>query len=365
MLALLYIGLNLASGVVSGADDYLATYVSQRFLVDLRRDVFAHVLVAARRRPRPAPPRRHPHPAHLRRRRRRAVHGVAGQRGRGGARPARRASSAHCSGCEWQLALASLVVAPLFWWVSTRFARLTRDVSRERRRRGGSLGSVTEEALGQRRARAVLRSRGPRGGVVRRPQPRHRRRRAGGEPDPRALPAARRPGRAGRRAPRRRPRGVVAGHRPAHPRRAARLPRPPHAVLRPGAHAGRPGARALLRERRRRAGRRAARRARRRRPRPAPRPCRRGRGRCRCAACRTPIRRATRPALDRLSLDVAAGEVVALVGPSGSGKSTLGRLLVAPARRGRRRRRDRRPRRRRPHRPRRCATPSPSSTRSS
>ena len=31
---------------------------------------------------------------------------------------------------------------------STRFARLTRDVSRERRRRGGSLGSVTEEALG-------------------------------------------------------------------------------------------------------------------------------------------------------------------------------------------------------------------------
>lgn len=44
VLALLYIGLNVASGVVSGADDYLATYVSQRFLVDLRRDVFSHVL---------------------------------------------------------------------------------------------------------------------------------------------------------------------------------------------------------------------------------------------------------------------------------------------------------------------------------
>ena len=29
---------------------------------------------------------------------------------------------------DWQLALASLVVAPLFWWVSTRFARLTREV---------------------------------------------------------------------------------------------------------------------------------------------------------------------------------------------------------------------------------------------
>lgn len=43
-LALVYLGLNLASGVVSGAEDYTSTWVSQRFLVPLRRDCFARVL---------------------------------------------------------------------------------------------------------------------------------------------------------------------------------------------------------------------------------------------------------------------------------------------------------------------------------
>ena len=43
-LALLYIGLNVLSGIVDGADDYLGTWISQRFLVDLRRETFEHVL---------------------------------------------------------------------------------------------------------------------------------------------------------------------------------------------------------------------------------------------------------------------------------------------------------------------------------
>ena len=38
--------------------------------------------------------------------------------------------------------------------------------------------------------------------------------------------------------------------------------------------------------------------------------------------------RGERPAVDRVSLHIAAGEHVALVGPSGSGKSTLGRLVA-------------------------------------
>ena len=147
VLALLYIGLNVASGIVSGADDYLATYVSQRFLVDLRRDVFAHVLSL-------------PVVTHDRRRLgdtlTRLTSDVAAverfmvsQVSEGvGAFVRLVVLVGALVWMDWQLALASLVVAPLFWWVSSRFARLTRDVSRERRRRGGSLASVTEEALG-------------------------------------------------------------------------------------------------------------------------------------------------------------------------------------------------------------------------
>ncbi len=147
VLALLYIGLNVASGIVSGGDDYLGTYVSQRFLVDLRRDVFAHVLSL-------------PAATHDRRRLgdtlTRLTSDVAAverfmvsQVSEGvGALVRLLVLVGALVWMDWQLALASLVVVPLFWWVSTRFARLTRDVSRERRRRGGSLGSVTEEALG-------------------------------------------------------------------------------------------------------------------------------------------------------------------------------------------------------------------------
>ena len=40
-----------------------------------------------------------------------------------------------------------MVAAPLLWWVATHFSRLVKDVSRERRRRAGSLSAVTEERL--------------------------------------------------------------------------------------------------------------------------------------------------------------------------------------------------------------------------
>ncbi len=145
-LALVFLGLNLLSGVVTGADDYLGTWISQKFLVGLRRDSFAHVLSQ---------------PSLTQDRRRMgdvltrltsdvsAVESfMVGQLTVGiGAVLQLAFSLAALFYLQWQLAAASLVVVPVFWWVSTRFARLTKDVSRERRRRGGSLSSVTEESL--------------------------------------------------------------------------------------------------------------------------------------------------------------------------------------------------------------------------
>jgi ATP-binding cassette, subfamily B, bacterial len=145
-IALLYVGLNLLSGLLSGAEDYLSTWVSQRFLVGLRRDAFERVLAQ-------------PATTHDRRRlgdtMTRLTSDVAavesfmvGQLTTGVGALVRLALFVGALfWLQWQLALTALVVVPLFWWVATRFARFTRDVSRERRRRGGSLGSITEESL--------------------------------------------------------------------------------------------------------------------------------------------------------------------------------------------------------------------------
>ena len=146
-LALAYVGLNLFSGVVSGLDDYLATWVSQRFLVDLRRDVFRHVLSL---------------PSHIHDRRR--LGDVISRLTQDVSTVERFMVSQLTEGIgavvrlvflvgalfwmQWELALASLVAAPALWWVSSRFAAFTKTASRERRRRGGSLTTVTEESLG-------------------------------------------------------------------------------------------------------------------------------------------------------------------------------------------------------------------------
>ena len=49
---------------------------------------------------------------------------------------------------RWDLAVVSLAAVPLFFLTARRFSRLTRQVSREKRRRSGSIGAVAEESLG-------------------------------------------------------------------------------------------------------------------------------------------------------------------------------------------------------------------------
>ena len=48
---------------------------------------------------------------------------------------------------EWRLAIAGLLVAPLFWLASRHYSREIKTASRERRRRSGTLNAVAEESL--------------------------------------------------------------------------------------------------------------------------------------------------------------------------------------------------------------------------
>jgi hypothetical protein len=57
-IAGIYIELNLLAAVIDGADDYLGTWISQRFLTTLRRDAYAHVLALPSHPPRPSAPGR-------------------------------------------------------------------------------------------------------------------------------------------------------------------------------------------------------------------------------------------------------------------------------------------------------------------
>ena len=111
---------------------------------------------------------------------------------------------------EWRLAIAGLLVAPLFWLASRHYSREIKTASRERRRRTGTLNAVAEESL----ANAALvqayqredaeterfRQRGPQGV----------RGRARGHAPARGLRLARRARRDDRRAARRRARGRAA-----------------------------------------------------------------------------------------------------------------------------------------------------------
>jgi ATP-binding cassette subfamily B protein len=148
---LLWIGgafaaLLLLGGAVALADDYLGTWLGERFLLAMRTRVFGHLLTLA--------------PDALDRRRlgdllTRLGGDVAAIESfvLSGVADALAAllSIGFFVGAlfvlQWDLALVSLLVAPLFFLTARRFSGLIKHASREKRRRSGSLGAVAEQSL--------------------------------------------------------------------------------------------------------------------------------------------------------------------------------------------------------------------------
>ena len=145
-LAGAYLAMAVALAAVSFGDEYLPAWVGERFLLDLRTRVFAHLQALS--------------PDQLDQRR---LGDVLSRLG-GDAQAIERfilsglgdAISAALrivffgvalALLSWKLALASLVVAPLFWLTARRFAGLVKHAAREKRRRSGALGAIAEEAL--------------------------------------------------------------------------------------------------------------------------------------------------------------------------------------------------------------------------
>jgi len=145
-IGLAYLALTLFSAAVSFGDDYIGTWIGERFLLDLRTEVFSHLQRLS--------------PESLQRRRLGDL--LARLNGDIGA-----IESFILSGLadalaailriaffgtalfllQWQLALIALVVAPAFWLITRVLVRLVRDASREKRRRSGSITAVAEQSL--------------------------------------------------------------------------------------------------------------------------------------------------------------------------------------------------------------------------
>jgi ATP-binding cassette, subfamily B, bacterial len=145
-IAAAYVGLTLLAGVLGFADDYVSTWVGERFLLSLRTDLFRHLQTLSldffeRRRLGDVLARLTGDVASIENF---VLSGVAD-------------AIAHSlrimffAGAlfflDWRLALVTLGVAPPFWFLATRFARLSKRASREKRRRSGSISAVAEESL--------------------------------------------------------------------------------------------------------------------------------------------------------------------------------------------------------------------------
>ncbi len=142
----LFVAVTVAGGVVGFADDVLSTWVSERFLLDLRTRFYAHLQTL-------------PLDFFEGRRLGDVLSRLTGD--------IQAIESFVLSGVadalsyalrvvffagalfylQWDLALVALVVGPLFYVAARRTAALLKRASREKRRRSGSIGAVAEEGL--------------------------------------------------------------------------------------------------------------------------------------------------------------------------------------------------------------------------
>ncbi|MEU3839837.1 ABC transporter ATP-binding protein [Streptomyces sp. NPDC028635] len=142
-----YLGLIVCSGILGFADDVTSTWVSERFLLALRTDVFRHVQGLSLG-------------FFERRRLGDVLSRVTGD--------VDAVETFLLSGVadalyyvirlgvflgllfylQWDLTLLALVIVPLFWGAARHFSRLIKKASRERRRRTGSISAIAEESLG-------------------------------------------------------------------------------------------------------------------------------------------------------------------------------------------------------------------------
>ncbi len=140
------VGLALFGALLSFGDEYAATWVGERFTLDLRTKLFAHLQTLE---PDALDRRRH---GDVLARVTGDVHAIETLLLSAIAEVVQAAARLlFFAGAlfllSWKLALASLFVIPIFYFAAHRFARLARRAARERRRRSGSLSAVAEEAL--------------------------------------------------------------------------------------------------------------------------------------------------------------------------------------------------------------------------
>src|ERR687893_1049358 len=143
---LAYAGLQLAEGVATFCDEYLSDWVGGRFIVSLRTEFFAHLhdlSLAFFDRERLGD---------VMSRVTDDVEEIEDLMLSGLASAVSYAFqlvffTAALFYLDWQLAVVSLFVVPLFWLAARDFSRKIKVAAREERRRSGSIGAVAEESL--------------------------------------------------------------------------------------------------------------------------------------------------------------------------------------------------------------------------